>query len=292
VTAPGRGSRCRICGGGLRLRFEAAVLGGRYRARYCECLDCRALQVPDPTWLSEAYRGESDPPPPFSDAGRFRRNLSAYRYVRALAAAGAVPARPRILDFGGGFGLLAQMLVDGGVDAWTYDEHVPRPFFAVERALSGASALEESAFDLIVALEVLEHLVQPMSTASLWRRALRSGGAVVASTEIYRPGERGPDWTYLALEFGQHVTFWSEAALARLAVALDLESIGLFPGRDGFLVILSPLSEAEIAGRLSQASRLLADDGFVASAERPWDFRSDGVVQEALPLVRPVRTTA
>ena len=104
------------------------MLGGRHLAQYHECRACLSLQVVNPTWLDLAYAGESQPLANNPDQGRFARNFSAYSTFVALHEAGVTSERPVVLDFGGGYGLLAQMLKSGGYEAWQVDPYVPVPF--------------------------------------------------------------------------------------------------------------------------------------------------------------------
>lgn len=279
---------CRICQGSLEFRFEAMVLGGRHVARYYECEWCHALQVPEPSWLEEAYGQESGPPSAENyDSGRFRRTFSGFLYLVALSMAGALGDVSRVVDFGGGYGLLTQMLRDGGVDAWTSDPYVPSPFFSPDRSLPDLASVEEGSVDVIVALEVFEHLTDPIAVGATLRQALAPSGSIVISSERYHPDRHGPDWPYLALATGQHVTFWSVEARAHFAAAHGLRSVASFPGDEGFLTLMSPLDPAELEPALSRAHALLNHTDFLNAVVGRWDFRADGIVAEApQPVVR------
>jgi SAM-dependent methyltransferase len=282
------GARCRICRGPVAFRFEAMVLDGRYAAQYHECEHCHALQVLAPTWLEEAYAQESGPPSAENfDSGRFRRTFSGFLYLVALSMAGALGEVSRVVDFGGGYGLLTQMLRDGGVDAWTSDPYVTRPFFSPDRSLPDLADVSEGSIDVIVALEVFEHLTDPMSVGALLRRVLSPRGSIVISSERYRPERHGADWPYLALAAGQHVTFWSTEARAHFAAALGLRSVASFPGDDGFLTVMSPLDSSELGAALTRAQTLLSHTDFLNAVVGRWDFRADGIVAEVpQPVVR------
>jgi SAM-dependent methyltransferase len=265
------------------------VLYERHLARYYECEQCRALQVPDPTWLDEAYADEDKPPgAENADSGRFRRTYSGFLYLVALATAGALGNVSRIVDFGGGYGLLAQMLRDVGLDSWTADPYVPRPFFSPDRSMPDLTQVSESSVDVIVALEVFEHLTDPMEVGAMFRRVLAPGGSIVISSERYRPDMHGADWTYLSRAGGQHVTFWSQEAREHFAAAHGLASVASFPGDEGFLTLMSPLDVTQLTPALNQARALINDPNFVSQVVARWDFRSDGIVPEQPEaVVRP-----
>jgi hypothetical protein len=100
------------------------------------------------------------------------------------------------------------MLRDAGIDAYTDDPHMD-PFYARGFTASLASA----AFDLVTAIEVLEHLPNPAETMATVFAA--SPRAILATTELY--AGQGADWPYLSAETGQHVFFYSETGLRLIA---------------------------------------------------------------------------
>jgi SAM-dependent methyltransferase len=280
---------CRICGGELIYKWGLRVLRGRHLAHYHECRECQALQVVNPHWLDEAYAGESRPLAINPDPGRFSRNFTAFKSFSALQGAGLVPGHPVLLDFGGGYGLLAQMLKSSGFEVWQYDQHVPVPFLASDRCLSAVDSFTEEGFDLIFALEVLEHLTDPMTTLESLASRLKPGGTMMFSTELYQPGTYDRHWNYLATEWGQHVTFWSRRALAVAARRLGFSSLGFFPGAGGFFILVSRLSADVLRDRLTAALRFLGDEEHVLRAVAPWDLRTSGylhVLEE--PIVEPL----
>ena len=70
----------------------------------------------------------------------------------------------RILDYGGGSGLLAERLRETGFSAATYD-----PF-------SRFDEVPEERFDLITCFEVMEHVPQPRETVAAMASLLKEGG--------------------------------------------------------------------------------------------------------------------
>jgi hypothetical protein len=56
--------------------------------------------------------------------GRLARNFSGHGAFVALHEAGVVSEHPVVLDFGGGYGLLAQGLKSGGYEVWQVDPYL------------------------------------------------------------------------------------------------------------------------------------------------------------------------
>jgi 2-polyprenyl-6-hydroxyphenyl methylase/3-demethylubiquinone-9 3-methyltransferase len=114
--------------------------------------------------------------------------------------------RPRrILDYGGGNGLLAERLRAAGFSGVkTYDPFVPR--FSVRPV---------DRFDCVVSFEVAEHCTDPMRLFADWDELLENRGVVVFSTLI-QPADierQGLNWWYAGPRNG-HVSLYSRASLA------------------------------------------------------------------------------
>jgi SAM-dependent methyltransferase len=283
-------SGCRVCGGTLAFKWRARVLNDRHEAEYRECVRCSALQVCNPTWLAEAYHDEDQPLFWNLDSGRFRRNFSAYGCLCALRDSGVLPEQPRLLDYGGGYGLLTQMLRDGGFDCWLADPHVPRPFFSPDRHIADLRDVPAHSFDTATAFEVFEHLTDPCRVGEELRRILRPDGVFVLSTGIYNPGSHGVDWPYLCTETGQHVTFWSRRALSHYAARLGFRSVGYSPSTDGFAIVFAALPAEALKARLARAAQLLQQPDYLGKTTRCWEFTHARIFAfSPEPLVEPAR---
>ena len=199
---PERGSDdCRLCGAPTEARFVQTVLG-RHSVAYRQCAGCGSLQTETPYWLDEAYGGTALN----LDVGAAQRNLINLAVVSAVAT---LLGSRRIVDFGGGDGLLCRLLRDAGFDAAVQDRF-KTPVYA---EVHGAGSLE--GYDLITAFEVLEHLAEP---ARELEPLFASGASAILTTTATYLGQ-GPDWRYLATDAGQHVFFYSDAGLRAFAAA-------------------------------------------------------------------------
>src|ERR1700722_6936912 len=139
---------CRACGGATARAFEATILG-RYSVNFLKCQVCESLQPQRPFWIAESYTVAIAA----TDTGAMVRNLQCHAAVYVVAALCQV--RGRLLDSGGGAGVLCRMLRDHGFDAHLSDKHAD-PVFA--RAFSiPIDECRAGDFALVSAVEVLEH---------------------------------------------------------------------------------------------------------------------------------------
>jgi SAM-dependent methyltransferase len=100
--------------------------------------------------------------------------------------------RPKVLDLGCGEGALAQRLIDLGYDVVAVDREAARfraqgpTFFRID--LNDPAALEQlvsqyrGAFDLILAVEVIEHLHNPWALLNACQRLARADTQLIVTT--------------------------------------------------------------------------------------------------------------
>jgi SAM-dependent methyltransferase len=181
----------------------------------------------------DEYWGRPEPPPLADPLAPRRLEL----LERRLREAGA----RRVLDAGSGVGDLVADLVARGFDAMGI-EVSPR---AVELAASrhpGCTFLRHSiedvpwpvdpaSFDAVVSFEVVEHLLDPRRLFEGARGALASGGLLVVSTPYHGLLK---NLALVALRFdehfdvqGDHIRFFSDHALERMAAATGFEVEGI-----------------------------------------------------------------
>jgi 2-polyprenyl-6-hydroxyphenyl methylase/3-demethylubiquinone-9 3-methyltransferase len=122
----------------------------------------------------------------------------------------------RILDYGGGTGLLSSLLKEHGfANVHTYDPHVPQ-----------FSAPPEGRFDLIVAFEVVEHATQPREVFFEMISLLDDPGLLLFSTPIQPPNinELGMNWWFIAPRNG-HVSIHTTQSLHPIASQRNLRLV-------------------------------------------------------------------
>jgi YHS domain-containing protein len=137
----------------------------------------------------------------------------------------------RILDFGGGNGLLCRLLRDLDFDVRRFDSHAANHF---------AQNFEDDGgtYDIVCAFEVVEHFANPFEELpTIFERAER---AVVIGTQPY--ARQGKSWWYLNPAGGQHVFFYSHSAMRYIADRFKFSNY-FFGGLH--LFTKAPLTKAE-----------------------------------------------
>lgn len=147
------------------------------------------------------------------DVGSVDRSLLVASFVCGMLGRRSSRASWKVLDVGGGDGLLTRVLRDHGVDCRWTDPYC-EPAFNV-----GPPASEVVRFDLAVMGEVALHLVDPMSS---FREVLARADRLLF-TAVVPPAEVSADWWYLMPSTGQHVAFYPLTAIAEIARRLDAD---------------------------------------------------------------------
>jgi SAM-dependent methyltransferase len=204
--------------------------------------------------------------------------------VLAVLSARLTPAEnggtARILDFGCGTGtMLGHLQRFGEVEGVDADEQAVRYCHArgharVQLLASDVLPFPEDSFELVTALDVLEHIEDDRRALEEIARVLRPGGALLATVPAYQ-------WMWGAQdEISHHVRRYASRQLGDriLAAGLDLERLTHFN-----TILFAPIAAVRLARKLRSpkghphsdfemtreraANRLLAD---LFSAEARW----------------------
>src|SRR6266446_2365707 len=122
-------ANCRLCEGQTAPLFEALVRN-RHAAVFVRCGACGSVQAANPTWIDESYSAATVS----CDTGAALRCLRNLAALSAMSMSGLVQRRRRLIDYGGGSGLLCRLLRDAGFDAWGLDPY-SKPEFSSDFSL-------------------------------------------------------------------------------------------------------------------------------------------------------------
>lgn len=102
--------------------LDATILG-KYPAEYYKCPECEIIKPENPHWLAESYSSAIAE----TDVGLVARNLHNRDLLTAIFTR-LHPANGKILDVGGGYGLLCRLLRDKGWNCFSIDTYCQNLF--------------------------------------------------------------------------------------------------------------------------------------------------------------------
>ena len=217
---------------------EPTVVGSRVstfsdrRFTYAVCGSCGLGLVVDPRtdyaniYDEQYYRGDGAD----KDVA-YLSEMTEPRCIRHLewdgladSLSGHAPG-VKVLDFGGGLGGLTRTLRARGIEAWCFEDEGYAAEWMRTHGIPAIGELpDEPTFDVVFAVEVMEHLVDPLNALRAIRSVLRPGGRLIITTGNFgRAQQPLHEWYYAAIP-DVHVTFWTPSAWTKA-----LEMTGLKP---------------------------------------------------------------
>ena len=194
---------CPVTGHKMAKIFSAKVLN-QYDVQYYYSDASGILLTETPYWLDEAYSHAIAA----TDTGILRRNfLHLLRSVPLLNKFTDIDSK--ILDIGGGYGLLTRMLRDVGFDCYSYDKYCQNLF------AEGFEPEADFMASVLFAFEVFEHIENPQTFLEE-NFEKYSCKTIIFSTQTFNHVPE-KDWWYYAFETGQHITFYQPRTLKLLA---------------------------------------------------------------------------
>ncbi len=151
--------------------------------------------------------------------------VQTVRDIRRSRRANAEPFR--LLDWGAGLGGLVRTAREAGIEADGLDEGFAAKALDAKGLKAPPLSELRGHYDAITAIEVVEHLVDPVSELRSMAECLRPGGFVFITTGNLAKA-RGPinHWYYAQIP-DVHVTFWTPRSWAKGLSKAGLEAVSL-----------------------------------------------------------------
>jgi SAM-dependent methyltransferase len=240
--------RCKICQGACDAIGEKHGSFAKRDFRLVRCRDCQFAFVADP-WLDFAaiydsayYEGRgADPSVDYHfELAEPERAIRRYEWagvLRVVSRLTALGPQTRWLDYGcGNGGLVRHARKAAGCDAVGYEEGaIAASAKEAGIPIVGRAQLAGLAgsFDVVTAIEVLEHVVEPLEALTEIRRLLRPGGVFFYTTGNARPvRQRLLAWQYFCPEI--HISLYEPDSMreALRRTGFEARDLGYVAGWD------------------------------------------------------------
>lgn len=192
---------CKICQKQAQL-VKTNVVMGKYKAEYFLCTFCGFMFIGNPFWLEEAYKESIND----SDTGYVLRNVYLSRKTLVLCAF-LFDTKAKFLDYAGGYGMLARLMRDYGLEFFTYDLHTPNLFMK-------GFEYKDQRIEALTCFECFEHFDSPIDEIE---KMLKISKNIFFSTLLMPEEIPNDDWQYYGLHHGQHISFYSLKTLEYIA---------------------------------------------------------------------------
>jgi SAM-dependent methyltransferase len=235
-------STCPICGNG---DFDdVGVVPGKVihqQFQLCRCTSCQFVFVSNPfleydTLYSEDYyngRGADTKLNYVGEVDHATRTVRQYEWRGVLERVSdltLLPVRPTWLDYGCGTGGLVAYLRARGVDAFGFEQGWCEDLLrrnSVPTIEQNEFDRHAATFDVVSAIEVIEHTTDPVDVLRTIRRLLKPGGLLFMTTGNAQPyHDRITKWRYVTPDV--HISYFEPATLALALEAAGFEAA--FPG--------------------------------------------------------------
>ena len=217
-TLAGEEKECPVCGRKTK-RFTAVIFDKKSRAaqkaewRYYRCERCGCCFLDEMRdWTPEMFSEKIYNADYINTDKEFDGTRSRKLLPEALDMLKIFGGK-RILDYGGGNGSLADLLRKKGYDAYCYD-----PFGRQD--VPG----DAGGFDVVFAVEVLEHVFHAKELWQTISGKLKPGGMFIATTTLWNPGRSLAKWDYANPRAG-HCLLYTIPALENAAAPCGMRRL-------------------------------------------------------------------
>lgn len=254
--------------------FEATILKSNCFIKKCTICGLVYKQyLPTINGLNKIYSSEYTH---FNDGGEWKKSYYYNSAKQKLDRCKKMLIRKglnkpiRILDAGCGSGDFVSVARDLGYDAYGIDPHLPshcqKPYLECKQL----DEIGTSSFDIVVLLNVAEHLVSPRDLFKEVYRVLVHDGIVLLTCPYGNSLARHfyqKNWNHLVLD--EHLLFWTPRSLTKM-----LRQIG-FKGNKKFRVAGTPFPWGRVQEMKvkNTEEKQLAKPAEVSSSKMP-DFRT------------------
>lgn len=191
-----------------------------------------------------------------------------------------VPLDSKILDFGAGKGEFSKLLANEykytnvtAADLMARPSDLSSQVQWVEGDLNSPLSSMEGKFDLVCAIEVIEHLENPRATVRSWRNLLKPGGSLVFSTpnneslrSLVSLVARGHFVDFTDSSYPAHITALLHKDIERILVEENFSSIEFHYAANGKIPKLTRLTWQQISMGLLNGKRF--SDNVIVRAKR------------------------
>jgi SAM-dependent methyltransferase len=254
--------------------FEATILGSNCNIKKCTVCGLVYKEFfPTTAGLDKIYSAEYTH---FNSGGEWRTKSfynSAKQKLdscRKIAKGNRPHNSIRILDVGCGAGSFVSVARDLGYDACGIDPHLPshcqHPYLERKKLEEVSTA----SFDIVVLLNVAEHLVNPREFFQEVYRVLVPDGIMLLTCPYGNSLARkfyNNRWSHLVLD--EHLLFWTPGSLSAM-----LRQIG-FAGNNSFRIAGSPFPSGRVKDvEVAKTPEPVADTNEVVPVSNKTDLRS------------------
>lgn len=232
---------CSICGDTRAeplVRKAGRILPGPFLI--VRCSSCRHVRVNPRIADAELgglydeayYRGDGfDVSVDYSGAISTWTRAENARIIETIVEARRQPiSRARWLDFGCGTGTLVEAVVEAGAIGIGTDDSDAAIAACLQRGVEVVSIADLESqlgtFDVVSAIEVIEHVPDPISFVRHLKRFLKPGGIMYVHTENWNVVRRLPGTPYLMPE--GHIQYFSPRVMRKIFALTGLTEVDAF----------------------------------------------------------------